>query len=203
MKDPTVTILMTVYNGGKYLEPTLKSVLSQTHKDFEFLIINDCSRDNSAEIIRGMNDSRIVLHNNEMNLGQSKSLNVGLKMAKGDYIARMDADDLAFPNWIERQVAFIRDNPEYAVVSTSALVIDENNRIRKSFRSPVLWEDIILRALINSPINHVGAFINKEAALKYGGYNDQFRVAADYNLWAEFLIRDQKITRTSSVLVIF
>ena len=81
--SPFVTVLMTVYNGGKYLKSSIKSIVNQTYKDFEFLIVNNCSTDNSLDIIESFNDSRIVIHNNENNFGQTKALNIGLSFAKG------------------------------------------------------------------------------------------------------------------------
>ena len=103
MAQPLITVLMTVYNGAAYLRQSVESVLGQTFKDFEFLIIDDHSRDDSLAIARSYKDSRIVVHSNPENKGQVKSLNAGLGLARGDYIARLDADDLAFPRWLEKQ----------------------------------------------------------------------------------------------------
>jgi len=95
---------MTVFNGGQYLRRSVQSVLDQTNRDFEFLIVDDASTDNSLELIKSFDDDCIHIYPNEENIGQAKSLNVGLKLAKGKYIARIDADDIAFPKWLEKEI---------------------------------------------------------------------------------------------------
>ena len=94
---PKVTVLMSVYNSEKFLRESINSILEQTFKDFEFLIINDGSTDSSREIILSYNDPRITLFDNKNNIGLTKSLNKGLDLAKGEYIARQDADDISLP----------------------------------------------------------------------------------------------------------
>ncbi len=201
MVPPKLTVLMALYNGGEYLGRSVKSVLGQTYRDFEFLIINDCSTDNSLETIASFHDDRVKIHHNSSNVGQTRSLNVGLKLALGEYVARIDADDIAFPCWLERQMAFIAQNPGYSVISTQALVIDEKNKIKKVYKPPVLPEDIILRALVASPINHVGAFFKKKDIVDNGGYDEAYKTAADYDLWGKLLRNALKITTTSEMLV--
>ncbi len=134
----SVTVLMALYNGGHYLKQSVRSVLNQTHHDFEFLIVNDCSTDESVKIIESFHDTRIHIHHNAANLGQTKSLNVGLKLASGEYIARMDADDVALPQWLEMQVRYIEKNPEHSAVSSYAVAIDEQNKIKKLYQPPPL-----------------------------------------------------------------
>lgn len=189
MADPIVTVLMTVYNGGEYLKESIRSVLSQTFKDFEFLIINDCSTDNSVEIIESFNDERIIIHHNEKNMGQTMSLNVGLKLAGGKYIARMDADDIALPIWLEKLVSFAESHREYVAVSAAAAVMNETGKFKKVLRTPTTFEGVIFHIFFGNAINHVGSLFNKEIVLKNGGYNEEFKVAQDYELWSS-LIRD-------------
>lgn len=104
---PMVTVLMAVYNGGDSLRPTIESILGQTYKDFEFLIINDGGTDSSLDVIRSYDDERIILCNNKTNLGQTKSLNIGLRLARGKYVARIDADDFSFPTRLEKQLSIV------------------------------------------------------------------------------------------------
>lgn len=196
-----LTVLMAVYNGGSFLQKAVESVLLQTHKDFEFLIINDCSTDESLRIIESFSDHRIRIHTNEINFGQTASLNVGFKLARGQYIARIDADDVAFPNWLEEQVLFLKYHPGYAVVSANALVIDESNRIRKSFNPPANEQEIIFRSLIKSPINHVGSVMRKEIILENGGYDEGYKIAADYALWGKLLRNKREITTNNKMLM--
>ena len=197
---PQITVLMTVYNGGNYLKPTVQSVLNQTFKDFEFLIIDDCSKDNSLEIIRSFGDARIRIHKNETNVGQTRSLNVGLRLAAGSYVARIDADDVAFSRWLETQLSFIEHHPQNTVVSASAVIIDHEGRVKRLLKSLSSPEDILLKTLTSTPINHVGSLMHKDAVLESGGYNENFRVAADYELWSRLLVRGLVLTSTGEAL---
>ena len=108
--NPLVTVLMPVYNGEKYLAEAIESVLNQTFADFELLIIDDCSSDNSVEIIQSYNDNRLKLIINEENIGQSKTLNKGIEFAKGKYIARLDQDDLSYKERLQIQIEKISDS---------------------------------------------------------------------------------------------
>lgn len=196
-----ITVLMTVYNGGGYLRQSVQSVLEQTFRDFEFLIINDCSTDDSLATIESFHDERIKIHSNAMNLGQTKSLNVGLKLAKGDYIARIDADDVALPQWLGTQVDKVKERPGCSVASSYAFVIDEHNKIKKVYKPPFEREDIILRSLIASPINHVGCIFKKKDILENGGYDEEYITAADYSLWGKLLRKGLEITTTPKILM--
>lgn len=201
MKLPRVTVLMALYNGGEYLKQSVQSILDQTHRDFEFLIIDDCSTDRSSEVVQSFRDERIKLHHNERNLGQTKSLNAGLKLAQGEYIARMDADDVALPQWLETQLQAITTHCDCSVVSMYVFVIDESNRIKKFYKPPMEREDLILRSLIASPINHVGSIFKKKDILDNGGYDEEYKIAADYDLWGKLLRNNLRITTTPRMLV--
>ncbi len=206
---PPVTVLMTVYNGGKYLKSSVQSVLNQTFRDFQFLIINDCSTDNSIDIIESFNDDRIVIHHNENNLGQTKSLNIGLRLAKGKYVARMDADDMAFPLWLEKLLDYIEQHPQYAVVGTAAVVIDKEgekrgrgilNLIRKA---PVSYDEVLFRIFFAPPMNHVTVIMNKEQVLANGGYDEEFKVAQDYELWSSLVRSGSLVINIPDILVAY
>ncbi|HOW35827.1 MAG TPA: glycosyltransferase [Candidatus Omnitrophota bacterium] len=199
--SPKVTVLMTVYNAGLYLAHSIKSVLRQTYKDFELLIIDDCSSDGSFQVASSFNDDRIKVHRNSSNMGQTKSLNVGLKLAAAPYVARIDADDMVFSRWLQEQVAFIEDHPELSVASTQAVIIDENHNLQKTLRSSVAQEEILLKSLIRSPINHVGSIMRRNIILENGGYDENFKIAADYDLWSRLIERGYKISSTKETLV--
>jgi glycosyltransferase involved in cell wall biosynthesis len=124
--SPEVTVLMTVYNGEKYLRDSINSILNQTFMDFEFLIIDDASIDSSRDIILSYNDLRIKLIKNNKNVGQAESLNRGLQEAKAEYVARMDQDDVSLPLRLEKQVIFLDEHPEVGVSGTFAMFIDGN-----------------------------------------------------------------------------
>lgn len=191
---------MALYNGGDYLKHSIRSVLNQTHADFEFLIINDCSTDNSLQVIASFNDQRIKVHHNASNIGQTKSLNVGLKLACGEYIARMDADDVAFPFWLEKQLESVQKHPDRSVISTYVTAIDEHNRIKKVYKPASTMEDLILRSFIASPVNHVGSVLRKKDILECGGYDEQYKTAADYDLWGKLLRSGKRMTTTQQFL---
>lgn len=200
MDDPSVTVLMTVYNGGHYIASTIESVLNQSYRDFEFLIVDDCSTDDSMKVVSFYKDERIVVHHNEKNLGQTKSLNKGLKAARGKYVARIDADDMAFPFWLEKLVFFIEGNPGYVVVSTNAVIIDGANRIKKILAS-ASYPDVILKSLTASPINHIGCMMRRDVILENGGYDESFHIAADYELWSKLIRKGYKLTSLNTPLV--
>ena len=200
MPDPLITVLMAAYNGGDYLKFSVESVLRQTYQDFEFLIIDDFGSDDSLRCVESLKDSRIRIHRNAVNLGQTRSLNIGLKLALGEYVARIDADDLAFPTWLETQFSFIKKNPRYAAVSARAVVIDSSNRIKKILNSPLNFEDVIFRSLTASPVNHVGVMMRKDLILnETGGYDERLKIAADYEMWSTLLRKGHRIISTPSV----
>jgi glycosyltransferase involved in cell wall biosynthesis len=200
-KSPLVTVLMTVYNGAEYLNASVKSIIEQTFKGFEFLIVNDCSTDNSVKIIKSFSDKRIAVFNNERNIGQTKSLNIGLKLAKGEYIARIDADDVAFPMWLEKLVRFIRKHPEYAAVSPSVIIIDSVDKRKKIRRVPASFHEIIFHIFYDSPMNHVSVIMNKDLILGHGGYDEAFKITQDYELWSSLVRNNYSITNISDVLM--
>src|SRR3989337_3683374 len=128
MVGPRVTILMPVYNAERFLREAIDSILDQSFKPFEFLIIDDGSTDRSAEIIESYRDPRIRFVRNAKNLGITPTLNRGIEMASCDLIARMDADDISHPQRLQKQFAFMKRNPECALLSTWARVISEDNK---------------------------------------------------------------------------
>ena len=119
---PLITVLMPVYNGAKYLNEAIDSILNQTFSDFELLIIDDGSTDQSIDLIKAYNDPRIKLIVNKKNIGQSATLNKGLELARGKYIARMDQDDISMPERLKKQMGFMDEYPKFAVPGCSSSV---------------------------------------------------------------------------------
>ena len=134
MKNPTITVLMPVYNGEKYLRLAIDSILNQSYSDFEFLIINDGSTDKSEEIILSYQDNRIRYIKNETNLKLIKTLNKGIDLAKGKYIARMDCDDVAIPDRLEKQIKLFQENPTLDFISGLPIHLLSDGRIYRSYR---------------------------------------------------------------------
>jgi len=200
INKPKISVLMAVYNGEKVLNYTIDSILDQTFKDFEFLIIDDCSTDRTVDIIKAYNDNRIRLYSNELNLGQTRSLNAGLKLADGEYIARMDADDYSMPKRLERQYIYMTKHPELSVLGTDCLVVDGSDRKRSVSKGCSKYEDIIIKLLSGSPINHVSVVMNKEDILRVGGYDSKYKICADFDLWSRLIRKGYKITTLNEIL---
>ncbi len=201
MSQPLITVLMTAYNGENYLRSSVESVLKQTYQNFELVIINDASTDDSLEIIQSYTDPRIVVHSNAVNLGQTKSLNMGLKLARGKYIGRMDADDLAFPQWLEELSTFLEGNPSVAVASAKAAVIKGRAGIVRVLNTPAQWPEIVLKSLTFSPINHVGSVGRRNILLEMGGYDENYHVPADFHLWSRLIRQGHRLGVLPRILV--
>ncbi len=180
---PRISVVMSVYNGAAHLEEAIKSILEQTYANFEFIIVNDGSTDASGEILQKIDDCRIRVITNPSNLGLTKSLNIGSNAARGEYIARMDADDLSLPHRLERQLEFLEKNPDYALVGSSYYQIDEHGRIRSLIE--VLTGDADLRAGLRQQnwFGHGSVMLRREALRQAGGYDEEFAYAQDYDLW--------------------
>jgi glycosyltransferase involved in cell wall biosynthesis len=200
--DPLVTVLMPVYNAGAFLRPTMETILGQTYRDFEFLIINDCSTDDSLETIRSFSDPRIRVHTNERNMGQTKSLNVGLPLARGKYVVVNDADDYSLPRRIETQLDFITKNPEYPVVGTSCYIMDREGKILRTFHRPTDPREIQLQFLSDTPMTHGSVIMQKDAILAMGGYNEDFRIIQDYELWSTLMRKGTRVMNIPDILVV-
>jgi glycosyltransferase involved in cell wall biosynthesis len=183
---PAVTVLMSVYNGIRYLAESTQSILSQSFSDFEFLIVDDGSTDGSAELIEqfAKSDKRIVLLRNETNLGLTRSLNIGLKHARGKYLARQDADDISLPERLELQNKYLEQNPEVGIVGTAYYIINEDGKTIGE-RTPTLDSQLLKSELIikNHALNHTSVMARTVLLKKLDGYDESLRYAQDYDLW--------------------
>lgn len=200
MGNQKVTVLLPVYNGETYLLEAIESILNQTFTDFEFLIIDDGSTDNTWDILNKFNDSRIRLIKNNQNMGITKTLNKGLQLARGNYVARMDADDICFPERLQRQKAFLDDNLNFAMVGSWIEVIDEVGRKIKRINFPIVSYCLRWRLLYTNTFVHSAVMFRKNAVLDIGGYLDNYRHAEDYDLWSR-LSTHWKVANIPAVLV--
>ncbi|BAZ42345.1 glycosyl transferase family protein [Calothrix sp. NIES-4101] len=181
---PKITVLMPVYNGECYLQETIDSILSQTLCDFEFLIINDGSTDYTKEIICSYNDPRIRLIDNESNLGLTKCLNKGLQLAKGELIARQDADDISYPERFAQQVDFLETHPEVALLGTWYNIIDAQGNIVGQGEKPCKCTQIRWELSFCCSFIHSSVMFRKSTILEQVGFYDEtFIYAQDYDLW--------------------
>lgn len=187
-QDILVSVILPLYNAEKFIKLAVDSVLNQTYKNFELIIINDGSTDNSYKIVSEISDSRILLINQE-NLGLAATLNKCLKLAKGDLIARMDADDICEPNRLELQVKCFQKNPNLVLLGGSTKYIDENGKlIAQSF--PIVGSNNIKYFLLNkgNVIAHPTVMFKKEAVLKAGGYCEKIgQYFEDHDLWVSMM----------------
>tara|TARA_B100000989_G_C19528378_1_gene468196 strand:- start:1625 stop:2572 length:948 start_codon:yes stop_codon:yes gene_type:complete len=190
MKFPAVSIIMSVFNGEEYLHEAIDSVLNQTFENFEFIISNNGSLDDTKKIINSYQkiDKRIILFDHD-DFGFSESLNQAIKISKSNIIARIDADDVMEPNRLEEQFNFLQKNKDVTLISCLANYINSNgDKIGRTFSDLISVE--INRRYINKnePIGllHPGAMFYREAFLKVGGYRKEFAPAEDIDLWNRF-----------------
>ena len=181
---PKVTVLMSVYNGELYLREAIESILAQTYRDFELLIVNDGSTDSSREIILSFNDPRIRLLDNECNLGLTRSLNKGWKLAQGEFIARQDADDISEPERLAKQVICLEKNPDVVLVGTWHREMDAQGNLLGEWELPRTWTQIRWSLLYFTPFVHSSVMLRQSAIVKQiGFYNEDLSYSQDYELW--------------------
>lgn len=184
MKAPKVSVVMSVYNGQAFLTEAVDSVLHQTSRDFEFIIIDDGSSDATSTILSRYeaSDGRVRLLRHE-NKGRAVSLNIGIGIAQGKYIARMDADDIALPNRLQEQVDFMGRNPNVGILGGAFELMDSKGRILKAVWPPLEDSEIRELMLRFNPICHPTVMMRKDVALAVGGYRKALLDADDYDLW--------------------
>lgn len=189
---PKISVLISVYNGEKYIEQALKSIYNQTYQDFEVVIVDDGSTDRTAEIVFKMKDSRTFIYRNSENKGLTKSLNIGLKLCRGEYIARMDADDISRPQRFEKQIEFLKEHPDCIVLGCWCDRIDSNGQIHGAYdRRPTKPADIKRRLLYGNCIAHPTAMALRALLMEVGGYNEKYAYAQDHDLWLRLSERGQ------------
>ena len=185
--SPRVTVLMTVYNGVSFLREAIRSVLGQTFDDFEFLIIDDASTDESVQLIRSYDDARIRLVLNSPNIGQPASLNKGLENARGEYVARLDQDDACLPDRLQAQVTLLDERADVAIVGTWLYAIDSRGRKIRRWcpRIDNFGAYLGTLALGLCPMWHPSVMYRRKAILELDGYDPTFAPADDYDLWTK------------------
>ena len=179
---------MSVYNGMPYLKDATESILNQTYKNVEFIIVDDASTDGSWKYLKSTNDKRIKLIRNKKNLGLASSLNKALKVARGDYIARMDADDISLPKRLDTQVRFLDKNTNIDLCGTWVNLINKEGKIVGQKRYPT--SDIKIKRVLPfyNPIIHPTLMIKTDVIHNTGYYDPSYDFAEDY----ELLVRSRK-----------
>lgn len=196
---PRLTVLMSVYNGERYLREAIESILGQTFTDFELLIIDDGSTDDSVAVILGFRDPRIRLVRNDANLGLVASLNRGLEFARGAYLARMDADDISMPERLKRQVVFMDANPEVDICGSWLEAFD--GRVKEIWSPPLGDEEIKANLIFESVIYHPTVIMRQTVLSDLAvRYDEDYPYAQDYDLWGR-LSRSCRFANIGEVLL--
>ncbi len=183
--NPLVSVIMPVYNAEKYLKSAIESILNQTFSDYEFIIINDGSTDNSENIITSFSDPRIRYHKNTQNLGLSATLNKGINFSNGKYIARMDADDISLPDRFLEQVKFLDTHPDYGIVGTLfAVKYFPKQTLEIGGVRLIENEDLKLAMRYSNIYCHGEVMIRKSLLINNKLlYNPEYTATEDYDLW--------------------
>ena len=179
-----VSVLMSVFNGERWLAESIDSVLNQTFRDFEFIIVNDGSTDRSLEIINKFSqlDSRIKVFD-KINTGLSDSLNYGIARSSSEWIARIDADDIWIPHKLERQINLIRTDQDIVLIASSFLLIDENGARGKEYHYPVKHAELVQRLIRRTHFPHSSALYRTKIVRELGGYRNKLKRSEDLDLW--------------------
>lgn len=189
LKTPEISVILPVYNGEKYLRDAIDSILNQTFMDFELIIIDDGSRDDSASIIKSYQDKRIILIQ-QRNKGLSAALNVGISKSSGKYIARMDADDISLPQRLEKQISFLEKHPDIGIVGTWAIMMTEEGE--DIYIADIPQNDLGARELLakSSPFFHGSVMFRRSIFDSCGPYPEEIGLQVeDWVLWHQFATR--------------
>jgi len=180
-----VSIVMSAYNCESFLKQALDSIMNQSYTEFELILIDDASTDSTKIIIQNFAGkySRISAIYNDVNQGLTANLNTAISLAKGEYIARMDADDISLPSRIQKQIKFLDEHPEIDLVGSAAYDINEYGEEIQLRQSPNLHDDIIALLPKANPITHSTVMFRKESFASIGYYNEAYRTTQDYDMW--------------------
>lgn len=203
-KTPVISVIMSVYNGEDYLAEAIDSVVNQSFSDWELIIINDCSTDTTADILAkyAAQDARIKVHPNEVNLRLPSSLNKAISVAQGQYIARMDADDICLPDRLEKQYAFMTQHPDVALTSCRFMTLKNGVISSGGCGGKCDADSIKALLLVTNPILHPG-IMAKADVIRSLGYDKTFTCTEDMELWTRFVLAGHKVEIQPEYLMIY
>ncbi len=197
-KRPSISVLLCVYNGERYIEDSLNSILQQTFTDIECVVINDGSTDRTQKILEEYErrDARIRLVH-QKNMGLTKALNVGLQHCHGIWIARQDADDISMPERFAKQMAFVQENPHVGLLGTACALMDAQGVVYERQEVPlfITHEDLCSELNLRNPFVHTSMFFRHDLVKTLGGYSEIYPAAEDYELW----FRMSKVTKLAQL----
>lgn len=198
--NPSISVVMPVYNAGQFLNQAIDSILTQTYTDFEFIIINDGSTDETESIIQSYADKRIKYVSNSINLGIVETLNKGVDLAQGRYLARMDADDISLPERFEKQFRLMEDNPQVAVCGSQAFIINASGIKTEQPPFPLSDKRIKTQLLFYNTFIHPTTFFKTEVIKKYR-YQADYHYAEDYYLLAQIATKHSMANHAEQLLL--
>lgn len=198
-KAPKVSVIMAEYNTRRCdLEDSITSILEQSFQDFEFIIVDDCGKNDLDAISKKFNDKRIKIIKNVRNKGLEYSLNRAIKSAKADFLVRMDTDDIAKPARIKKLYSYITRHPEFAVVGSRAVEFTDNAEIGVlGKRGEKTAKELVYG---HAPV-HPSAIMRKSAVVNVGGYVDYYKRAEDFALWCELLLKGYRLYVINDILL--
>ena len=199
-ENPLVSVLMPVYNAQKYLAQAIESILSQTYSHFELVIIDDGSTDGSADIIRSFHDKRIVFVENPGNLKIIATLNRGIDLCRGKYIARMDADDVSMPDRLEKQVRYMEQNPQVALCGSWVRLTNADGKVTGRVRNVAVPEQVKISLLFSVPFVHPSVMMRAEI-IKEFRYSPHALHCEDYDLWLRLAAQNYPMTNIPEYLL--
>lgn len=197
--SPQISVLMPVYKTAPYLREAMDSMLAQTFGDFELIVLNDGSPDEAEAIIDSYTDERIVRYTGKTNVGLANILNIGIDMARGKYIARMDSDDISLPNRLQVQFDYLEQHPDIDLVSVAMQQFGDGSKI---MRYDNATEDIKFNALFFSPVLHASSMWRKERFARLR-YEQEYVPAEDYRLWTQALLTGMRMRNLPDVLYLY
>lgn len=200
---PLVSVIMTAYNAALYIDQAIESIIKQTFKNWELIVVDDGSKDKTLKIIKNYTkqDPRIKLIINDKNIGQALARNQALKIARGKYVAVLDADDYAYPQRLAKQSAFLNKYPGLTLVGSAATLIDKNGKKIGSKNKPSNPEIIAYKMLIQNQFIHSTMMYKLRDILAIGMYRHEFQHAEDYDLCARLLTAKYRLTNLPEQLV--
>lgn len=196
---PKVSVVVPAYNAEKYIQEAVDSILFQNFTDFELIIINDCSSDKTEEIIQSISDSRIIYLKNDVNMGVAETLNRGLDIAQGKYIARMDADDISLGNRLKIQADMLDNHSELAVIGSNVESFNETDIISTGWSSTDPSQ-MKVDLFFSCGLAHPSVMMRRDVIKELGGYNPDYNGLEDYELWCR-VIEKYEITTLPDILL--
>ena len=202
MSDLLVSVVMPTYNGGKFLPLAVESILNQSYKNLELIVIDDGSTDGSVERLSAFSDSRLRIIKNPSNSGVVYSRNIGILSAAGQLVAMLDSDDLAYPDRLQKQVDVFYQDPDLSLLGSAADVIDSDGRLVSSMGVTGDSAAIKKNILISNQFIQSSVMFKRDLAINLGMYSSQYPLAEDYAFWIKFVIAN-KVSNLTEKLVAY